>query len=324
MIVCCGEALIDMLPLNGGTGFLPCPGGSPYNTAIAISRLGTPVGFLGRLSTDFFGELLVNRLIENKVETGLIVRSGENSTLAFVQLEPGKEPRYVFYTEGTADRSLRLADLPITLPEKTSSILFGSIAMTMEPVASAIESLVFREHARGTSGPVISVDPNIRPFMIGNREAYLKRFEGWVAVADIVKISEADFAFIYPGATTETAMEQLLCLGPRVVVTTLGAAGAMALFRQDDGGIIRVYVPVVDLPVVDTIGAGDTFHGALLSWLEREGKLSRTALASLTEEELVEALFFANKAASLVCSKQGANPPTRAEVEALKFGNHGG
>ncbi|MDR3335250.1 MAG: carbohydrate kinase [Treponema sp.] len=319
MIVCCGEALIDMLPLNDGTGFLPCPGGSPYNTAIAISRLGTPVGFLGRLSTDFFGELLVNHLIENKVETDLIVRSGENSTLAFVRLDPGRDPRYVFYTEGTADRSLRPADLPITLPEETSGILFGSIAMTMEPVASAIESLIFREH-----GAVISVDPNIRPFMIGNREAYLKRFEGWVAVADIVKISEADFAFIYPGAPTETAMEQLLRLGPRVVVTTLGAEGAMALFRQDDGGIIRVYAPVVDLPVVDTIGAGDTFHGALLSWLEREGKLSRAALASLTEEELAEALFFANKAASLVCSKQGANPPTRAEVEALKFGNHGG
>ncbi|MDR3342169.1 MAG: carbohydrate kinase [Treponema sp.] len=317
MIVCCGEALIDMLPFNGGTGFLPCPGGSPYNTAIAIGKLGVPVAFLGRLSRDFFGDLLINRLMQHAVGTGLIVRSGEHSTLAFVKLEQGTEPQYVFYTEGTADRSLSPADIPLKLPEETRCILFGSIAMTMEPVASAIESLVFREHTRGDDGPVISVDPNIRPFMIRDREAYIKRFETWAAAVTIVKISEVDLAFMYPGVGTVQSMENILRLGPLLVITTRGHEGAIGLLRQDDRGILRVSAPVVDLPVVDTIGAGDTFHGAFLAWLEREEKMSRTGLASLTEAALYKALFFANQAASLVCSRQGADPPTYAEVEAL-------
>ena len=329
MILCCGEALIDMVPLEvsqtqgekplpqGGTVFSPCPGGSPYNTALAIGRLGVAVRFMGRLSRDFFGDLLIDHLAANKVETDLIILSGEHSTLAFVKLEAGKEPRYVFYTEGTADRSFAPADLPATLPEEIRCILFGSIAMTMEPVATAIESLVFREGGRGARGPVISVDPNIRPFMIHDREAYRKRFEGWIAGSTIVKISSADVDFIYPGLALEAALLRLLNMGPRLVVSTLGPEGALALLRRNEGVIIRVSAPVADVPVVDTIGAGDTFHGALLSWLELKGNMSRSRLISLTEGELRDALFFANKAASLVCARHGADPPTLAEVEAL-------
>jgi fructokinase len=318
MILCCGEALIDMIPAGGGDGFLPHPGGSPYNTAIAIGRLGAPVAFLGRLSLDFFGETLINRLLANGVRTDLIVRSRENSTLAFVKLQSGQEPEYVFYTEGTADRSFSAGDLPAELPGDLGCILFGSIAMTMEPVASAIEALIAREGRRPRAeAPVISLDPNVRPFMIRDREAYVKRFEGWAAAAVVAKISAVDFDFIYPGLDLEGALEKVLSLGPRLAVTTLGPRGALALLRRGDGTILRVEAPVVDLPVADTIGAGDTFHGALLSRLELRGRLSRTALAALTEAELYDALFFANKAASIVCSRRGAEPPTLAEVEAL-------
>jgi fructokinase len=317
MVLCCGEALIDMVPSASANGsFLPCPGGSPYNTAVAVGRLETPVAFLGRLSRDFFGDMLAERLAKNKVAADFLVRADQNSTLAFVKLAPGREPQYIFYTQGSADRSLSREDLPPALPPDVRCIHFGSIAMTMEPVASTIEFFITRE-GQGEAAPVISMDPNVRPFMIADKEAYVRRFEGWLRSVTIAKISEADFSFIYPGLGLEQALAKTLKAGPRMVVTTLGSEGALALLRRDDGGLIRVKAPVVDVPVVDTIGAGDTFHGALLSWLERRGKMSRSSLAALTENELYEALFFANKAASLVCSKQGAEPPALAEVEAL-------
>ena len=320
MVLCCGEALIDMIPvaLEGGKGgFEPCPGGSPYNTAIAIARLEVPAAFLGRFSTDFFGEILIQRLRQNRVSGNFIVRSGEHTTLAFVKLEHGEEPQYVFYTEGSADRSLSPGDIPPALPPEVRGLLFGSISLTMEPAASVIESLIRREAARGDAGPLISLDPNVRPFMIPDREAYVKRFEGWAALANIAKVSALDYDFIYPGLGLEPSMERILNLGPCLAVSTLGPKGALALLKRPQGGLLRVTAPVADLPVADTIGAGDTFHGALLAWLERHDKLSRPALAALTEAELYDALLFANRAASLVCSRKGAEPPHLAELENL-------
>jgi len=325
MIICCGEALIDMIrtPVPGSVeGFIPMPGGSPYNTAIAIGRLGVSVTFLGRFSTDFFGEILTRRLKDNHVSDELLIRSTQNTTLAFVQLEDGKEPQYIFYTEGAADRSLDMADLPERLPADTRCILFGSIAMTMEPVASAIEALVMREGTRTSAdhpdeAPVISFDPNIRPFMIKDKDTYIKRFEKWIAAATIAKISSSDFEFIYPGLELEQALQKILTMGPHLSISTLGSKGAMALLRRSDGTVIKVTAPAADIPVIDTIGAGDTFHGAFLSWLEINGKMSRSALAVLNETDLYNALCFANKAASIVCSRQGADPPTLKELESL-------
>ena len=321
MIICCGEALIDMVPDSRG-GFMPLPGGSPYNTAIAIGRLGVPVKFLGRFSTDFFGEILARRLMENHVGEDLLIRSEQNTTLAFVKLEERKEPQYIFYTEGTADRSLDTFDLPARLPVDTRCILFGSIAMTMEPVASTIEALVLREGMRTSSdqwdgAPVISFDPNIRPFMIKDKDAYIKRFEKWIASSTISKISSSDFEFIYPGLELEQALQKILTMGPQLAISTLGSKGALALLRRNGGTIIKVTAPVVDIPVTDTIGAGDTFHGAFLSWLEINGKMSRSSLAVLSETDLYDALYFANKAASIVCSRHGADPPTLKELESL-------
>jgi len=320
MIICCGESLIDMvrIPIPPmGEGFLPLPGGSPYNTAIAIGRIGAAVQFLGRFSTDFFGETLVSRLLENNVSCNLITRSDQHSTLAFVKLEQGKEPQYVFYTEGAADRSFSVEDLPPNLPPETNCILFGSISMTMEPIASTIEALIFaRKHNKK---PVISFDPNIRPFMIKDKAAYIKRFEKWAAASDIVKISAADFEFIYPGLDLDQALRTILDMGPALVIGTAGHEGAAALLRRNDSLIVRANAPTIPVPVVDTIGAGDTFHGAFLSWLELKGKMSHAAITGLGETELREALFFANKAASLVCSRRGAEPPTLQEVEALNL-----
>jgi fructokinase len=306
-----------------GEGFLPYPGGSPYNTAIAIGKLGTPVKFLGRFSTDFFGEILLKRLRESHVGEELITRSGQNTTLAFVKIEKGKEPQYIFFTEGTAGRSLLIEDLPSKLPADTKCILFGSISMTMEPIASAIEHLILREGSRKSTdqmdgAPIISFDPNIRPFMIKNKAAYIERFEKWISSSTIAKISSEDFSFLYPKLDMAKALKKVLAMGPRLAICTLGSKGAQASLRRNDGSITTVSAPVVNLPVADTIGAGDTFHGAFLSWLEMKGKMSRSSLANLSETELYDALFFANKAASIVCSRRGAAPPTLKEVQNLK------
>lgn len=317
MILCCGEALIDMVP--SGEVYRPCPGGSPYNSAIAIGRLGVPVSFIGRLSRDFFGETLIKRLEENGVGTELIARSDQTTTLAFVKLAHGEEPQYAFYTEGSADRSLSPRDLPEKLPAKASCILFGSISMTMEPIASTIESLVKRESAN----LVVSLDPNVRPVMIKDKESYVRRLENWIESSTIVKISGADMDFVYPNLSRDEALARVLSLGPALVVTTLGKDGALAIGKRGAGSslagtLFRATAPVFDVQVVDTIGAGDTFHAGFLSWLEMNGKMSRKAITELTESELTEALSFANLAASLVCSKRGAEPPTLAEMEAYR------
>jgi fructokinase len=326
MIICCGEALIDMTRVPGPgskDSFLPHPGGSPYNTAIAIGKLGVPVKFIGRLSTDFFGETLAKKLRDSRVDDDLVVRTGKNTTLAFVRLEKGKEPQYIFYTEGTADLSLQAEDLPAKLPADTKCLQFGSISLTMEPIGSAIESLVLREGSRKSTdqmdgAPVISFDPNIRPFMIKDRAAYIEKFEKWVASSTIAKISQTDFAFLYPRLDAEKALQKVLAMGPRLAICTLGPKGALAMLRRNDGSVTKVNAPAIALPVVDTIGAGDTFHGAFLSWLEIKDKMSRSALSNLSEADLYDAVFFANKAASIVCSRQGAEPPSRREVENLK------
>ena len=325
MIICCGEALIDMIRTQiprSGEAYIPLPGGSPYNTAIAIGKMGAPVKFLGCFSTDPFGDMLVKQLKANRVGVDLIVRSEQNSTLAFVKQGKGKEQHYTFYTENCAGPSLNLANIPSSLPEKTKCILFGSISMTMEPIASTIEALILREGSRKGAdqmdgAPVISFDPNIRSFMIKDRNAYIGRLEKLIAATTIAKISAKDFEYIYPKMAPEKALQKILTMGPRLAICTLAFKGALALLRRNDGSITKVNVPAINLPFVDNIGAGDAFHGALLSWLEMKKKMSRSAIISLGESELHEAILFANKAASIVCSRRGAQAPSWKEVEGL-------
>jgi fructokinase len=280
---------------------------------VAVGRLGVPVAFLGRISRDFFGESLVARLAANGVGTGLIARSGQPSTLAFVKLIEGEEPQYAFYTEGSADRSLLASDLPQELPEEARCLLFGSISMTMEPAASTIEALVLRESGR----MVVSFDPNVRPVMVVDRDAYIRRMELWFKAATIVKISGADLDYVYPELSREAALERVLSFGASLLVTTLGAEGALALGKRQGGERFGAKAPGAKVLVADTIGAGDSFHAAFLAWLELNGRMSKEAIAALSEAELEQALLFSNRAAALVCARRGAEPPSLAELQAF-------
>ena len=314
MILCTGEAVIDMIQTHiAGLGevFLPLPGGCAYNTSIAISRLGVPAAFLGRLSTNFFGEMQITRLRQNNVKDDLIIRCGQNPVLAFIKVEEGKEPEYVFYEEGTADCLLSPEELPAIPPDATC-IVFGSISMAMEPTASTIENFIMKE---AENKRVIAFDPNIRPFVIKDRNAYLKRFEKWVGASTIVKISLEDFEYILPNPDPPQALEKLISMGTRLAIITLGPQGAMAMLKRDNGSVISASAQAEKIPkIADTVGAGDTFHGALLAWLETRGKMSLDAMAALSEGDLHDALVFANKAAAIVCTRHGAEPPFLEEI----------
>ena len=310
MILTCGEALIDFVPVpapDGRQAYLPVPGGSPYNVAVALARLGGPSGFLGRVSTDFFGDMLVDTLHKNGVETRFVVRGPQPSTLGFVKIAEGVEPQYAFYVNDSADRSLVAADLPDTLDDAGVACLgFGSISLTMEPGATTIGTLVRREHGRR----VLSLDPNIRPGLITDKPAFVRRLEDWVGLSTIVKVSQEDLIWLYPDTDPAGAAAAWRAKGPVLVVMTRGENGALALTADH-----RVEVPGVSVAVADTIGAGDTFHGGLLVALHNSGVLTAGAIAGISRTQLTEALAFATHAAAITCSRAGNDPPWLADLQ---------
>ncbi len=308
MIVVCGEALIDFTPASFGDtqAYVPRPGGSPYNVAIGLGRLETPVAFLGRLSTDAFGRMLGSHLVENGVN-GRFLRTGdEPTTLAFVHLREGHEPEFSFYGEGAADRSLLPQDLPASFDDEVRAIHFGSYSLAVEPIGSTLAQLARREHGRR----VISLDPNVRPSLIPDRQAYMSRLEELVSLASLVKASKADLEWLYPNESDiEKIAERWLELGLALVVVTLGDEGAAAYTRSH-----RATFKAVPVQVVDTVGAGDAFMSGLLASLHA-GLLDNERLTRLRRTDLIRTLRYANIVAALTCARAGADTPTLEEVE---------
>jgi fructokinase len=309
MIVCCGESLIDMVPFEGRPdAFLVRPGGCPYNTAIAAARLGASVAFLGRVGTDFLADTLVDRLREAAVDTSLVIRRDEPTTLAFVQRSASGDARYAFYSENAADRSLEERDLPARLPASARFLVAGSISLALEPAASTIEAFA----RRAASQALLSLDPNLRPSLAQDRASYQGRLERMIALSAIVKASEEDLEWLFPGLGADAAAERLLGMGPELIAITRGGSGSTVRTRA-----ASVSAPAMAVKVVDTIGAGDTFHAGLLVALEEAGVCSREALNALDEKALDALLRFASAAAALDCARAGAEPPTRAELAAF-------
>jgi fructokinase len=307
MIISCGDALIDFLPrksANGADLFEPFAGGSMFNVAIALGRLGASAGFLGGLSTDFFGAMLRTALRESGVDFRYSRIDSRPTTLAFVSLSADGQARYAFFDEGSAGRTLTEADLP-PLPVEVRALHFGSLALAEEPCGSAYETLMRNESPLR----VISLDPNIRPTLIRNRDGYLARIARLTEMADIVKLSEDDLAWMAPNVAFDTVAAVWLRAGAKLVILTRGESGARAVSRAHS-----VAVPAVPVTVADTIGAGDTFSAAVLTRLDTLGKLDKAALADLAETELADVLSFAAKAAAITASRPGADPPRLGEV----------
>jgi fructokinase len=304
MIIVAGEALIDLVPRDDTplAALDPRRGGGPYNTAVALGRLGSPAGFLSRISTDPYGEALLNGLRDARVRTELVQRGPEPTTLAAASVGADGSARYTFYVEGTADR---LFTAPDELPPGAEAISFGTCSMVLEPGATAYESVL---RAASAAEVPTALDPNIRIPLIPDATAYRKRFTSWLPDVDLLKLSLEDAAWLAEADDPSEAVAEWLVDGPEAVVLTRGAEGLTACTRRAG----TVSAPAVRGTVADTIGAGDTVNAALLHWLSARGALS--ALAELTAGDWEAALAFAARAAAVTCSRPGADPPYAHEV----------
>jgi fructokinase len=310
MLLSCGDALIDFLPVksvDGRDAVVPVAGGSCLNIAVGMARLGAPAGFVGGISTDLFGRMIADHALASQVELRYATRSGHQTTLAFVRTV-GAEPQYAFYDEATASRNwiYRRGSIPF---DEIEAVHVGST--TLADDQGAAQALAMVGDARGSV--TISFDPNCRPKLVKHKARYVDRMDAFAATADIVRMSDVDFEFLYGGSDHAERAKSLIKAGASLVVVTRGIKGAQAWHRE--AGAVEVQAPTVD--VVDTIGAGDSFQAALLFALRAIGRVGTKALAQTNSEELGRVLSFASSCAAFTCGRAGADPPRRSEVGAL-------
>ncbi len=301
MIICCGEALIDMLPRQSDTGepaFAPHAGGAVFNTAVALGRLGRPVQFFSGISHDLFGDILRERLAESDVDSSPAALSDRPTTLAFVTLTDG-HASYAFYDENTAGRMLSVDDLPAP---GADALFFGGISLVVEPCGAAYEALMLRE----APTRVTMIDPNIRPSFITDETGYRARLTRMLGAADIIKSSDEDLEWI-TGDTDGPAL--LKATGAKIILLTRGSAGVTVVTATD-----QFDVPAQKATVVDTVGAGDTFSAGFLAELDKRGLLTKEALNSATSDDLKAAAAFGARVAAITVSRAGANPPWASEL----------
>lgn len=306
MITVVGEALVDLvISLDGSVE--AALGGAPYNTAIAAARLGAVVEFAGRLSDDRFGQLLVERLEADGVRL-VANRTDRPTTLAAAEIDECGAASYRFYIDGTSAPALTTADVQFHTQEfdgaEAGDILFtGGLGLVLEPMADTVIELVGRRR-RDT---LVMVDVNCRPKVIDDRENYGERLERLLAHTDIVKVSDDDLTYLHPGDETTDAARRLLGHGVEAVLVT---AGTSATSIVTNAGVVSVPVPPLERPVVDSIGAGDTFGGGFLAWWALSG-LGRD---DVEPENLQRAVVAAHAAAAVVVTRRGADPPYRADL----------
>jgi fructokinase len=310
VILSCGDALIDFVPImaaDGRDAVRPAVGGSCLNVAIGIARLGAAAGFIGGISTDLFGRMIAEHAAASSVDLRHATRSEHQTTLAFVRIVAG-ESQYAFYDVGTASANwiYRRGSIPF---DAIDAVHIGSTTLVHERCATEADALI--ADAKPTT--TISFDPNCRPNLVRDRQAYRARMSAFAGNADIVRMSDVDFDYLYGGGDFEALAASLLRQGSSLIVVTRGTNGALAWHGK--AGAIEVGAPAVD--VVDTIGAGDSFHAALLFALREQGSIERVKLRAIGAAELRRAVSFACQCAAITCTRAGADPPRRKEVTAF-------
>ena len=315
MIEIVGEALIDAH--FDHELIRPHPGGGPYNTAVALARLGVPVTFSGAISSDPLGRLLRDGLRTAGVADGASLVDAP-TPLALVATTETGDADYRFYLDGTAFDDL--ADLTNLQPH-ASVVLAGSLALALDPPGVTIEALALDAAQRCS----LVVDPNVRPTLTTDREECVGRLERLSGVAAIVKLSRADAAWLYPGWATDELATHLLSLGGSCVVVTDGARGAAAWTRN---AAVEAIAPKV--AVIDTVGAGDAFNAGLLAWLWQTGCVGADRIEAIEEHELQAAVAYATAAGAAQCTRPSAWGPTVDDVRrvledaAHELANEGG
>ncbi|MFT4119566.1 carbohydrate kinase family protein [Bradyrhizobium sp.] len=309
MLIACGDALIDFVPTRNAEGreaVMPAVGGSCLNVAIGMARLGAPTGFVGGISTDMFGRMVADHATASNVELGFATRSDHQTTLAFVRIVAG-ESHYAFYDAETATRNwtYRRGTIPFANAE---AVHVGSTTLVNDQGAAETKALIAEARASST----ISFDPNCRPNLVRDKPAYLARMAEFAGSADLIKMSDVDFAYLFGEEPYQQRASALLRQGTSLVVITRGNNGAVAWHA----GAGQIEVPAPKVEVADTIGAGDSFQAALLFALYKQGRLPRQQLKNIGADELRRALAFAANCAGLTCTRPGADPPWSHEVAA--------
>ncbi len=312
MFVICGEALFDIFIPPGiaddsaELAFAARVGGSPFNVAVGLARLGRKSALFAGISTDFFGERLKAVLEKEKVSTALLSRKSGPTTLGFVQQDEAGHPSYAFYGAGAADRSLTNADLPSDLGD-ARCVHFGSYSIAVSPTADALQALALRE----TGDRIISLDPNIRLTVEPDLTVWRNRVSRLVETADVIKVSDEDLACLYPDTHPESIAETWLEKDVELLVLTRGRRGATLISKQS-----QIDVTAPKIQVVDTVGAGDTFQAGLLRQvLDLHNKAGSEWIKYLDTESLLTIGRYAAAAAAITCSRQGADLPTHTEVD---------
>ena len=304
-----GEALVDLIPKDETT-YEAVLGGSPYNTAIGLGRLGVRTGFAGRLSGDAMGEALAKQLAAAGVDGRFSVSDGRPSPLAFVTRGTAATgSRYSFYLGATAYDGA--SPLAADWTEHAAHLHVGSFSATDGALGEAALAAMGRTGDAATT----SYDPNIRPFVVPPLAETRPMVEARVRLSTVVKASEEDFDWLYPGTPPSDAAAHWAGMGPKLVVMTRGGAGAEAHFRGE-----RLVQPSPTIDVVDTVGAGDSFMAALLAAMADDGALG-SGTRDPSEAEVARWLLFAVAASAITCTRQGADPPTRADVAKVLGGN---
>ena len=308
MFVVVGEALADLVGQRGGRTFVAHPGGSPANVALGLARLDVPVTLMTRLGHDGLGEMIIEHLRASGVRVNRVIGGGApdiSTSLAIATLAAGVAS-YDFRIEWDMPA---LAPLPI----ETRCLHTGSLATALPPGNANVIDLVERERTRGRV--TICYDPNVRPALLGDAARARTGIERLVALSDVVKVSDEDLRWLYPDQPDELVAQDWLALGPALVMVTRGGVGVYALSAG-----VELYRPAVPIDLVDTVGAGDSFTSGLLDALHRAdliGGSRREAVAAIDESTLASVVDAAALTAAITCSRPGADPPTRVEIDAL-------
>jgi fructokinase len=308
MIVVCGEALFDVFAAGetaAAIGLSACQGGSPFNLATGVARLGGTASFFGGLAHDMFGRKLAAALAAEGVDLSAAPRPDAPTALVMVSVDGGGVPHYTFYGSGTAERMVGMADVA-RVPADAQAIHVGSYCMVVEPVAASLRALIERQRGRS----LIVYDPNVRLTIEPRADVWRATLDWMLRRTDVLKVSEEDIHALYPDRHPADFIAEALDAGVALVVVTRGGEGVVAATRS----LSAVELPAVPVAVVDTVGAGDTFQAGLLAWLQRAGCLTRLAVEGLGRAELAAALGFAARAAAITCARRGADLPYLKDV----------
>jgi fructokinase len=297
----CGEVLIDLIPGADGVR-VPHVGGGPANTAKALARLGLASYFIDGISTDEYGVAARKELLDDEVKLDLALNSDKPTCLATVTLDANGGASYEFLIDGTATFDFSLEWLPDPSRYKPNVLHIGTLVTVIEPGADVLYDWAIRV---AEFAPIV-YDPNIRPSVMGYRDKYQASVEKWAAISSVIKVSDDDMAWLYPGVEYAEVAKRWVSDGAALVVVTRGSQGLIG-FTADGA----VEVPGVKIEVADTVGAGDTVGAIIVEAMIEKGILN------LTGEELKSTLHRAAVAAGITCSRKGAQPPYKHELKGV-------